>query len=281
LVLVLATLTIASMSLVRIANRSLRDNANSLEYVDALQAKWSRLSCRKAILPLADRLFESFESTDDDDERNQRANVWQLRERIVLGGQSLEMVLSDEDGKSNINSIAANGGPQAVAAALRELVGPTYQSCFRQSAQRRQTQFGSWGELIDLNGLRRLDGDDRSLAAMTREVSLWGSGRLNIHRASDQAILVQCESVVTKGVAKRILETIQESRGVASVNVVLQRTVTNSSDRERLNGLLSNGSTTFALWTESTTRRGDRQQHLALRTIDDKGRVSTLQFSLD
>lgn len=298
LLLVLATLTIASVGLVTIANRTLRDNAQSLAMQAELQAKWGRISCAAAALELAGPAFEVVEAN----KLPGQPMPTQLRERLMLGNQVFDLVLGDEDAKVNLNRVATIAGTSAAQKAVRDLADARYWNCVRFSPQYsiHATRFESWGEWFDLAKLRTLAGDDRALVELTHNVTLWGQGTLNIHRASDQAIRAQCAAVVPAGLSNRILETIRESNTGSEVAILLQRTVQNSQDRERLSQVLGDGSSSFSLWIEvtqpaqarqqpytastlatSVSTSGPRIQHCYVRTQNPSGQIETLQFSLD
>ena len=308
LLLVLATVTIASVGLVTIANRTLRDNVQSLAMQADLQSKWGRISCAAAALELAGPAFEALEENKPLNQSKLGPSApsipttTQLRERLVLGNQIFDLVLGDEDAKVNLNSITALAGTNAALRAVKELSDASYGNCIRQApasaSNLRRSE--NWGEWFDLANLRSRAGDDRILVELTSHVTLWGQGKLNIHRASEQAIRAQCAAVVPLGLGNRIVETLRESNAGSEVAILLQRTVQNGQDRERLMQVLGDGSSSFSLWVEVTRRTDTRRpndsaltlgsqtsasvqrtQHCYIRTQNSAGEPETLQFSLD
>lgn len=302
LVLVLVILMIASVAMVRIAGESLARNSQALESADALQAKWGRISCERAVLPRADTLFASWESTSNSagnflmesssietsfsvppgqsagrNPRSQQGNV--MRTTLRLGGQSFHLLLSDENAKANLRQIALSSGGTAVDRVLRSLVPPRYYLMVRNQ-QGVVAGVDAWGQLFDLAKLRATDGGDRALAEMTLRISIWGNGRLNVHRADEHVIRSLCRTLIPAGTADRLIETLQESPNT-EVEIVLERAIQNTEDRAQLREWLSDSSACYSMWTEATTTAGQRSLSFAVRTVDDAGRVSAHRFTLD
>lgn len=298
LLLVLATLTIASVGLVTIANQTLRNNTQSLALQADLQTKWGGISCAAVALEMAGPVFEALEANNPPGQ----PIPTQLRERLMLGNQVFDLMLGDEDAKVNLHSVATIAGMDTAQNTVKDLIDARYWNCTRQTPQNaaNSSKLENWGEWFDLASLRRMAGDDRTLAELTNNLTLWGQGRLNIHRASDQAIRAQCAAIVPVGLSNRILETMRESKTSSEVDILLQRTVQNSQDRERLAQVLGDGSTSFSLWIEVTQRvdaqqrtdatptlteamgtTGPRTQRCYIRTQNPQGQIETMQFSLD
>jgi len=139
--------------------------------------------------------------------------------------------------------------------------------------------FRSWGEVFDLLQVNRLAGDDRQLAKMTRHLALFGTGRLNVFRATDETVLAVCKSVVQDGLAKRVLDKIRET-SLGEIDLILTQTVTNPDERKSLRALLGTSSSSYSLWIETMSRNA-RKQRYAVRYSDENGLVQTLEFSFE
>lgn len=267
LLLVLVTLVLASLSLVQVASLSLRKNTQAMESLEALQMKWGRISCEQAVLPTADRVFENLDGNSS------------VRQKVILGGQIFELLLADEDAKANLNRIAAAKDTVVVEKVVRAVVPAATMSSIR-IVPNSSGRLGGWGHVFDFRQLRRNTGNARIIAEATQDISIWGTGKLNIHRASDNAIRAVCSAVVPRGQADRIIETIHESAGT-EVEIVLQRAIQNKNDRAKLRELLGNGSSTFSLWTELVSQSSRRSLCLAVRSVDETGRIVVSRFSLN
>ncbi len=281
LLLVLVALTLCTVALTGLATHAMQANVESLERMQGLQARWGRQSCSHALLRDAPALFEALEQQGPTAGRlEKRAFPVVLTETVSLGGQSFTVIVADEDAKLNINALQQLGRPGALTQALRRVVSPQHFRTFRDLSRTSNNRgLGSWGEVIDLQRLRELEGSDRGLAEMTRGLTLWGSGKLNIHRASDESLELICKAAVTDGLARRIVERHKESPTLET-DLLLRQTVLNETDREQLARLLGDGSTTFSVWIECVA--GNRRtQHLSILTMDQQGRQVSESFSMN
>lgn len=281
LLLVLVTLTICSVSLASLATRSMQANVDSLERLRGLQSRWGRISCSRALLRSAPAAFEAIEKQNLASKRLTKTTFpIALSETLLLGGQRFTVVLADENAKLNLNALRQHGRPGTITQALRKVMGPNSIRTLRNLDRDTNSQtLHSWGEVFDLNLLRALQGSDRVLAEMTHDLTLWGSGKLNIRRASPISLEVTCKGAVTDGLARRIVERHDESPTL-NVDLLLRQTVLNETDRERLELLLGDGSTTFSIWIESDDGR-QRTQHLSVLYVDADGKQTTESFSLN
>ncbi len=281
LLIVLVTLTLASVALAQLATRALQENTQSLGRLKSLQSRWGRISCQKAILPRASKTFELLEANQTINSTNRRQPAPAvLSESIRLGDQTFTLILADENAKLNLNTQLNARRKNAAGEALRRLLKPNYFLCAKNlSSVQTTASLASWGEVFELTKLRELDGSSRGLAEATRQITLWGTGKLNIRRAPDSVIEAACKSVVTDGLARRVVERIGESNTLES-KLVLQQTIQNIEDQALLSELLGDGSTAFSLWIENTTP-STRSQHFAVQYSDETGRVTTHEVSIN
>ncbi len=281
LLLVLVTLTICALALTGLATRSMQANSDSLERLRALQSRWGRLSCSRTLLRDAPAVFDAIEKKMlASDQLSKPIFPIALTETVELGGHRFTMVLADENAKLNLNMLQRLGRPGTLATSLRKVLGPNSNRALRDIDRNPGSRtLSSWGEVFDLKVLRTLQGSDRVLAELTREVTLWGSGKLNLRRASPSSLELACKGIVTDGLARRIVERHDESPTL-NTGLLLQQTVLNETDRGQLEQLLGDGSTTFSVWIESEDGR-QRSQHYSVSYVDGDGKRSTESFSLN
>ncbi len=281
LLLVLVTLTICSVALTGLATRSMQAHVDSLERLQALQTRWGRLSCSRSLLRDTPLLLEAVEKQISASERlSKRSFPVAITETVELGGALFTVILADENAKLNLNALQQLGRPGTVTQSLRRVLGPNAFRALRDLERIPTARvLGSWGDVFDLNRLRALEGSDRVLVELTRGVTLWGSGKLNIHRASPLSLELACKGVVTDGLARRIVERHDESPALET-DLLLRQTVLNETDRGRLALLLGDGSTAFSVWIECEDR-SQRTQHLSVLYVDEDGRQTTESFSLN
>ncbi len=310
LLLVLVAIIIVGVSLTATARRSLDASLAAIESQRSMQRRWGMVSCQRALLPAAAGLFDVSDLKTRKMRGKQLAFPAIIEDRVVLGGQTFDLLLADEDAKANLNAIYDVGSKRVCELSVKRLTGamefrtiqlrPVRDSMSQLAAKLSAASesildgenlesasfaknglpaFRSWGEVFDLLQINRIDGEDRQLAKMTRKITLQGTGRLNVFRASDEAVLAVCTTVVQEGLAKRILAKIRET-SLGEIRLILERSVTNADDRKALSTLLGTSSSSFSIWIEAADK-SSRQQRLALQSLNEVGTVQTTEFSYE
>ena len=312
LLMVLVAIIVVGVAMTATARRSLHASLSAIEAQHSMQRRWGMASCQRTVLPAAASLFE----VNDLKTRRQRGKQVPfpaiIEDRVILGGQTFDLLIADEDAKANLNAIYDAGGRRVCEQALNRLTGPFESRTVRlmpvresnskitakRSAARDSKLSGetdkedsktslesvwpalrSWGEVFDLVQVNRLAGEDRQLAKMTRNLSLYGSGRLNVFRAGDETVQVVCTAVVQEGLSKRILSKIRDT-SLGDVNLILESAVSNAEDRRALQTLLSASSSSFSLWIEASDK-SSRQQRFAVQSLNENGIAQTTEFSFE
>jgi type II secretory pathway pseudopilin PulG len=310
LLMVLVAIMIVGVALTATARKSLLASLAAIDEQKTMQRRWGMFSCQRTLLPAASGIFEVSDQKSKKQRGKQIAFPAVIEDRIVLGGQAIDLLLADEDAKANLNAIYDAGGTQECEITLNRLTGamdsrsvrllPNRVSQKNLAFERQKSgesilgentsskeasqvndapAFRSWGEVFDLIKVNRFAGDDRQVAKMTKNVTIFGSGRLNVFRASDDAVLAVCNCVAQEGLSKRVLLKIRETF-LGEIRLILERSVTNSKDREGLIALLSSSSSSFSLWMEATDKNS-RQQRLAIQAMDENGTLRINEFSFE
>jgi type II secretory pathway pseudopilin PulG len=311
LLMVLVTIVVVGVALTTTARRSLLASIAGAESQQAAQRHWGMISCQRVFLVAAPRIFEVSDRVARMPRGKKSAPPSKLQDRVLLGGNTFNLLLADEDAKADLNSIYDFANQRECQRALTRLCGPIAartvalrpsreslgviqsreiesqskgdaaddQSSPVVTASVATRAFRSWGEVFDLVQVNRLAGDDRQLATMTRELTLFGTGKINLFRASDEAILAVCGSVIEDGLAKRLLEKLR-STSLRETELILEQTVIKEDDRKNLIDMLGESSNSFSLWIEATGQRS-RKQRLAIITPDTLGRLKTIEFSFE
>ena len=194
-------------------------------------------------------------------------------DRIVLGSATVAVIAADEQAKPNLNAVYHATDAGTVERELQRALSPGAAQALQllpavepqAAADRRSNQsslsnaddesddedepeplpaFRSWGEVFNVAQLRAQFGTDRELASLSKFVTLWGGGQLNVTRASDDAILSVCRPIVQDGLAKRIIDRIRRSPEI-DIKLMLEKEVLNAGDRQKLIGLLGRSSGCF------------------------------------
>ena len=310
LMMVLVAIIVVGVAMTTTARRSLHASLSAIETQQSMQRRWGMHSCQRTLLSAAAGLFEVSDLKTRKQRGKQAAFPAIIEDRVSLGGQTFDLLIGDEDAKANLNAIYDAGGRRECEQALKRLLGafesrairlrPVRDSTSKITAKRTSDRgskldkvkteanssvdrvlpaLRSWGEVFDLVQVNQLGGDDRQLATMTRKLSLYGTGRLNLFRATDETLLAVCNAVVQEGLSKRILSKVRET-SLGEVGLILERTVTNAEDKKALQALLGSTSSSYSLWIEASDRRS-RQQRFAVQALNEIGMLQTMEFSFE
>jgi hypothetical protein len=296
LLLVLVTLLVATTALTGTARQILELRRGVLREKETIQARWGMASCQKSVLPYAQGMFDEMQRTAKRGRGSKNLFPSQVRSRIVLGDQIIELVLSDENAKANINTLSTVSGGQT-AGTIAKLVpveaarslsidaraAGTSMSIRRGNSKEiakaltddRGYAYTSWGEVFDVPRLQNSLGN-LNWPELTSSLSLFGDGRLNPFRAQDETVLEVCNTVTTDGLSRRVLDRVRET-SLRDMSMILEQVVTNKEDRQALDLLLTEQSTCFSLWISS---RGRVQEHRkwSVRFVDATGRIEVLEL---
>ncbi len=317
--MVLVAIIVLGVAMTASARRSLLASVSAIESQQSIQRRWGSFSCQMTLLTSAPTLFEFTDRSTRQGRGKAKALPAILEDRVILGDQMFDLLVADEDAKANLNAIYDIGGLRAVETAVSDLAG-TFESRTRQLAPVRESAstlavkkpssekskpsgnvdssgtavdpsenapkpnnsfpaFRSWGEVFDLVQVSQMTGEDRQVAKMTRKLGLLGSGQLNVFRASDETVLAVCQAAVSKALASRVLLEIRET-SIRETDLLLERTVKNEEDRQKLLILLGSTSRSFSIWIETTTKNS-RQQRFAVQSPNDFGNVQITEFSFE
>jgi hypothetical protein len=267
-----------------------------------VQQKWACKSANRAVLSNASSVFGQRDAALAESDKPKPPAV--IADQIALGSTTLSLVVSDESAKTNLNALYHVSDIRVVEQELRRslnsvagrmvLLTPEVESEKRLQKKSAQTAapegeeeeqeaevapaFRSWGQVFDIAGWRKNAGELRDLASITAKISIWGRGRLNVTRASDEAFLAASRPIVQDGLAKRILESYRDhpERGI---KMVLAKEVVNKRDRERLMRMLGEQSDSFSLWSEAVSVHSRFRRYTVIET-DQEGLLHTTQFAM-
>src|SRR4051812_9485412 len=94
----LALLVLSSTLLVTLARQTIQRSGEARQSQEDLQRRWGQISCQRALLPHAEAILLNQEKL------HQRAFAT-YRAQIQLGPQSFEIILADEQAKTNVNAL--------------------------------------------------------------------------------------------------------------------------------------------------------------------------------
>jgi hypothetical protein len=255
LVMVLALLTLCALCLAGLARRSLDAGQQVAVAQTDTQRRWGVVSCERTYLPLAKDLLEAAAAG-----LPAESQVWPLPASAVvefdLGQLHFSVLLADEDAKANVNAISRNDpdGPHAVTSVLEDLtagldgltvhVQPVTNS---GNAKPGGGEFRGWGQVFEPPATGAPGEFAARLRDATRDITCWGSGRLNIERASDEAIRLFCGNQVTPDLLAKLLSR-RHDPGLTGLHALLDKLALRTSDRATLERLLTDRSSHYSLW---------------------------------
>lgn len=253
LAVALAFIALAAIALAGFARTSLSLAREAVQAREDLQRRWGTISCQRVLLKKAERILDA-----EADYRAQLQQVaWPLpaiiASEISLGGMRFSLQIADENAKINLNSLARRT-PEAVRQVVTEsLVRAGAQDvsmkveAYLSKGQRDRTLFQSWGQVLDLSALDLQAAGSRSLPLATQELSCWGSGQLNIRRASTTAIRAICEREISATMLGKLLTARQEAN-VLGLADLINKLAPNARERATLRTLFTDKAQCHSLW---------------------------------
>ncbi len=325
LLMVLVLLTVIVTALSSIATRTMRTTQEAVIAVAQLQQRVGIASCRNALLEKAFFVFKDLDTLRRDGHRLPSAESnYIVSDSIMLGEQTFNLVLSDENSKVNLNAMHFHSGPEKVFQTLRRTLPVHFARAVRlqpaananrsnelpsedstkstaaspdvpqeggkangnliESETESSTYiamipaFRSWGEVFSFEALVGQELNRHSRLEFTKSFTLWGSGQLNVLRASDASILTQMEAVIPSAKAKVILNAIREASDF-NIQNILEAEVQSVRQRQRLQALLGKDSYAFSLFINVDSSQA-RSRQLFTISPDENGtqEIQSFQF---
>lgn len=230
LVVTLALLVLAATLMVGVGRASLRRTLAARQAADDLQQRWGVVSCRAAVLPMAENLLVAAE-------QKVRKPMPVMRASVQLGEQRFDLIISDEQAKANVNVlIEESDAPRATSRILAALSGTgianqlrirpdarlrlpgvtTSPSKTTQPATTASTtpstapaapQFvTAYGQVFDALAPQKLIGSLAGQLAAADMITCWGNGQINLHRVSERALTLAASPRMTAIEIRRIIE---------------------------------------------------------------------------
>lgn len=272
LVMVLVFILLTGLSVAGFARKSLELAGSVAEAQETLQRRWGIQSCRQLMLQDAEQLIEATVTGS-----NPADIPWPtpgfIQGDFELGGLRFEFRLSDEDAKINLNTLAQRDiDPLNRLTSAARLSGspagltPLIRWPPRKTSSQEKLPFRTWDQVFDLrNGGEAEELVDR-LRQATNEITCWGSGKLNLRRASDQAVQTVCQREVRDETLRKLLSS-RRMGAFDDLDAILGQIVLKTPEAFALRRLLSTESKCHALWL---TVRNTRRSWSSL-TIDGSG----------
>jgi hypothetical protein len=207
--------------MVTVSRASLRHVLAARDAADDLHHRWAVVSTRTAVLPYGDTILTAAEVA-------KKSPMTWLHVRLSLGAETVELLLSDEQSKANLNALLADADPATVEIRLREslsgtglgnavrlrpgaVVLPGDEDAATQPATRPTSQpfvadlVSGYGQIFQNLGpadLVAMKFGVRPIDVLT----CWGDGAINLRRVTPAALKVAAGTSLTGVEQARILD---------------------------------------------------------------------------
>jgi len=251
LLMALVLILLASISLVSFARSSLQLANKAAEENENLQRKWGVYSCQTVLLKRPEHFFDGSYSTVA-----YSSEPWPLPKIVVdvieLGGLQFELQLADECAKVNLNSIFRRRKQElnAIVSSVTQSE-PGLRANIRlprtDSLNSEVAPLRSWGQIIEASERLRPSQVSDAVQNISLELTCWGSGKLNIRRASDASVLAICGEELSAEAVKRLL-LLRREPGEKSLSLLISRMALRSKEKTAVAKLLTDESNCYSLW---------------------------------
>lgn len=213
LVMTLLLLVMLGAVLGQVCRASLLKAVQIQHAQEELQLRWARLSLQHFVLPQAERVLQQAEQRSD-------GPVVTRRITTQLNGRPLLLVFADEQAKANLNAVYSRRGRGVTLQTLYQLAGETragltvrlrpLESGFPSNSH--WPVLGSFAQLFLDPMPTRLFGDAERDGASGAycNLTLWGTGRVNFHRAGRTVLLAVCQPEMGAAEVQKLMNLARE-----------------------------------------------------------------------
>lgn len=251
LVITLLLMAVASLALIQVSRASLLKALVAKSAQQALQRRWGAMSCQSALLSQAESILKQAEEKIDEP-------VVTTRIAMTLGGQTFELVISDEQAKANIESLYERRGRQTTESNIRSLIRQSRDPAavrlkpINPNASVIQSRaslpvLGSFGQIFTNATAQQIVGTREQSETAATYFTCWGSGKLNFRRASQEALKQVCEGVITDNQIDRLM-TARQDTSLEGMDDILNQLALTKTKKDQLTKLFTDKSSCHSLW---------------------------------
>ncbi len=278
-VLVLAILVLAAAGvMLAVAARACMGRLGlAADSQQQLQLRWAGISARDCILPLAEHAMEI--AAEDGLPPSPH-----LRQALRLGDTDFTLVFTDEQAKANLNALARLKGPANLPAAVMRLQADRHVILQPEFSAAALT--GEW-----VPGRRRISSLSEAFGSppsrllwsrgldgpLLERLGCWGSGKVNIKRASRLVMREMLSAALSDAEALRI-ETLRRVDPACTLAMIAERLEMDRERTRRLRELATDRSRCHGLWVVG---RGEARDwyRLYVQQDDDTGDAVSLSYA--
>ena len=268
LLVTLLLLTIAAVAMAAVGRQSLDQALVALRAEQDLQQRWTTLTSRSVLLPLAEKAISNAEV-----QREQTLGSVTIKTR--LNDTDYAFVFTDEQAKANVNALQRYRGRDQLVYVLRRLIPagsagltkvrlrpvlqqPPARSSALKTPARELSLLGSYAQVFERALPEYLVGQ-RPRASIAAHLTCWGNGQLNVRRASRPALQEICTPLLGLQEVDQLIAIRQESPDF-NLTDVLDRLNLTHHQRQELAGRLTDRASCHGLWIVTNNKKQSRFQ---------------------
>lgn len=227
--------------------------AGALEAEDAveeLQRRWAVTSCQATLLDKAEKVIGDAEEAANRG-RSSWAPIAKASIACQLAGRDYELVFTDEQAKLNVNRLLRTtdlSQARAIVTRLAQMPGSVSVRLREQSAPSRpglpatRTSIGAYGQVFDGAS------PDQLVSGLVDAVTCWGSGRINVHRATDAVLAQACAGTLGEADLNALLAARRRDPSCELDVLLGQLAAIDEKQKARLRADLTDQSECHGLW---------------------------------
>lgn len=265
LLAVVVCLVLVSLAAVSLTRRSLQVALEAQTAQEELRSCWAVASLERAGTALAIQLYSAAPAVPLRSVGNPRTavqppstpgpvaprprNSYPLR--VVLSGQTWQLLIADESTKVNLNTVCRLGrreGVRQTALALGALDLHTEQFPVMTTRGGATHLVQAWGDVFWLPPHPQATCDWSDLPQRTAQITLWGDGTLNALRASNETLFELSRLVTSDGKSREWIAEFRKSFPLKRLDRILSETEINASEQAELLAVLGDRSTALSVW---------------------------------
>lgn len=263
LLMTLILLALAAVALAQVARSSFQQAIFAQQRQQTLQRRWAFRSCENILLPK----FEYAMTHPGDNAHKRKSaqarfvispNVATVRKTIILGNEHVELIFSDEQAKLNVNALLKHTDRATTDVQVRQLLERYGDNnmlaihpidTFDEHLHRSDYPWpplASFAQVFaDASPAQLVGSANHPGPAMV--LTLWGSGKVNYHRASQSVLTAALAPQLDSDQVRRLM-LIRQRHPKLTVVDALSRLHLLNRQRHQADKRLTDGSWCFSLW---------------------------------
>lgn len=258
----LVLITIAAITLAGISRKSLQLALQASTAQEDLQRRWGRLSSERLLLENSETILENTATSLTPDMKPRWPLPNLVTTKYVLGGLTFHVQIADEDAKVNLNTVFKRSPKKLNQLVSRAMILGEASRITKQiqmpilaRSRKVKTPFQSWGQVFRFDEGQGMNDNPTQLRQATSAITCWGTGRLNLQRASDKTILLLAEHDSVKKRQEKlppqlIRELIAKRREASyeSLDGLLEQIELKGTQKSTIRQLFTDQSQCHSLW---------------------------------